>query len=376
VAGKGDVGSLLEAIYETVGEETYWLGIANSIGLFMGGGATVGQVMLGNLAAGKPDIHFASDRITDAAMADYRQHYVGMDYRIPYVASRRGTLLTGVEGAGEEAFDRSALANEFLDRKDVDCRYCLAQVDIVDGSLGVLSAALRPRSSGAYDDAEYRRMQMLLPQIRQTARLHQKLTGTAMTLARITSAFNMANDAMFVVDRRSVVKVMNAAAERLLSGDGRVTLSSGCLQIAGPALQAAFVTAVRDAATMRDMLSSPEPADIVIPAKAASQSAIVLSILPMARAAIAGSQVSNGEVLVTCNAIPQTASRRMSLLRASGLTQSEIAVAVALSDGKSLADIAAARSVALETVRTQAKSAWRKMGGRGQADLIRLVRQV
>ncbi|MFM2356158.1 MAG: hypothetical protein RLZZ528_1894 [Pseudomonadota bacterium] len=55
------------------------------------------------------------------------------------------------------------------------------------------------------------------------------------------------------------------------------------------------------------------------------------------------------------------------------MTQAEAEIAVAISDGQSLNEIAATRSVSIHTVRNQVKSALGKSGARRQADLVRLV---
>jgi DNA-binding NarL/FixJ family response regulator len=55
------------------------------------------------------------------------------------------------------------------------------------------------------------------------------------------------------------------------------------------------------------------------------------------------------------------------------LTTAEIAVAVNLRVGLTLADIAAARGVALETIRSQVKSVLQKTNTRRQSDLILLL---
>lgn len=56
-----------------------------------------------------------------------------------------------------------------------------------------------------------------------------------------------------------------------------------------------------------------------------------------------------------------------------GLTRSEAEVAVALSAGQIITEIAALRAVSVHTVRNQVKSAMAKTSSRRQADLIRLV---
>ena len=56
-----------------------------------------------------------------------------------------------------------------------------------------------------------------------------------------------------------------------------------------------------------------------------------------------------------------------------GLTRSEAEVAVALSAGQIITEIAALRAVSVHTVRNQVKSALSKTNSRRQAELTRLI---
>ena len=64
------------------------------------------------------------------------------------------------------------------------------------------------------------------------------------------------------------------------------------------------------------------------------------------------------------------------LAEAFELTPAEARVAVALSEGKSAAEVAAERMVALGTIRNQIKSLLLKTGAQRQGDLVRLVLSV
>jgi DNA-binding CsgD family transcriptional regulator len=64
------------------------------------------------------------------------------------------------------------------------------------------------------------------------------------------------------------------------------------------------------------------------------------------------------------------------LRRAHGLTRAEADVALALADGQGLDAIAAQRSVAIATVRSQVQSVYAKMGVHRQAELAAAVRRL
>jgi DNA-binding CsgD family transcriptional regulator len=70
---------------------------------------------------------------------------------------------------------------------------------------------------------------------------------------------------------------------------------------------------------------------------------------------------------------PSRECRRASFSRAYGLTESEQQLTELLMRGLTLKDIADARQVSFETIRTQLKSVFAKTGTNRQADLIRIL---
>lgn len=70
---------------------------------------------------------------------------------------------------------------------------------------------------------------------------------------------------------------------------------------------------------------------------------------------------------------PRSADRAPRLAELHGLPRREAELAVALSDGQSIAEAAAAMGLTLETARNYSKKLYSRLGVRGQADLVRLL---
>lgn len=81
-------------------------------------------------------------------------------------------------------------------------------------------------------------------------------------------------------------------------------------------------------------------------------------------------------LVLTLAPVPDRGAVDHRMMREFALTAAEAGIVLALADGLSLSEIAAARRVSIHTVRNQVKSALFKTGSRRQSDLVRLVERL
>ena len=161
--------------------------------------------------------------------------------------------------------------------------------------------------------------------------------------------------ACLIVDRSRRPKACNQAARDMLaSPDSPIRLASGQVTCRDPARTAGLADAVQAAC------KSPRGRPAVITVTVGNATRILVAQAADGRAVLLASQPS----------LPLD----LDLIRTHfGLTQAEAAIAAGLTAGRSVADIAAERGAALETVRFQIKVLLGKLGVRSQSQAVALV---
>jgi DNA-binding CsgD family transcriptional regulator/PAS domain-containing protein len=115
------------------------------------------------------------------------------------------------------------------------------------------------------------------------------------------------------------------------------------------------------------------PGPLLVP-RPSGRAAYRVDVAPAGRSSDRGHRrLLNGAILFIDDPADQPAARVPRLMALFGLTASEAAVASAVGAGQSLEDIAAARGVSVQTVRTQLKQIFSKTGTNRQSALAALI---
>lgn len=367
------INRLVETVFESLADPDYLSKLTNGVGEHMGGGALVCELVLSSVQTGAIIDHTASRRISAASIDEYEKYYYRQDLRIPYIHARPGQLLTGFEALDEKEFDRSALVNDFLDRPEIDLRMSLAQVDRLSEGTALFSTILRPRSAGQYRRSERRRFSSALPLIRQGVSLYVRLSQTSASRAAAEAAFDLAADAMIVVDRRGIVHAINRAADKMLGENDRLRLVGRRIACSDPAADKRLSALVYRVACLRDGLRGVEGGSLILASSRPHDRSLILTVSPMHRCSGLPGHAHNGEALIEVHGARQGSWELASIFSEAGLSPAEQNVAKLLGKNFSLAEIAAQRRVSIETVRTQSKAIWRRLGISGQRELVRFV---
>lgn len=363
-----DYESFLETIYGTVGEPDYWRRAADAFSKTVEGGVA-------QLSAYGPqwtDVHLYAvpDFVPQDMISDYTNHYIGQDPRMAAAAGNTGRMIGCHEYLDVEAFERTALVNEFLDRKDMNLRWCTAHLENLGGGATMLVSMMRPRDRGHFEKHEMRALDRLSHHLHRAARLHVDLARSELASAHFETTLDRLADAVFVCDRDGRILHMNATATGMIERGTMLRAAQDRLRPARAAESAAFALALRGAAD--PFADNVETASLALRGPEGTLP-LVARFHTLPRDLGPDVRAAHGEVLIVVRDPNLSARHNECALTALGFSPAETALTLALADGKTLAEHAADRGVTLETVRSQLKGAMAKAGLSRQADLVRLA---
>jgi DNA-binding CsgD family transcriptional regulator len=197
---------------------------------------------------------------------------------------------------------------------------------------------------------------LLAPHFRAAKQVQSRLAEALPGRLALASLDRLAL-AAFVLDGAGAVHHVNAAARSLLGGDGCVRIVRSRFQVADPASNAAFETALRRATQGR-------PRSSLLPLSQGAKEVYEATVAPL--------QLGLALVVI---ARPRPDAERIveRARRLYGLTRAEARVMGALTLGATVDEVALSHGVSTATVRAQVRSIFGKTGVNRQSDLVRLA---
>ncbi|HVY86379.1 MAG TPA: helix-turn-helix transcriptional regulator [Caulobacterales bacterium] len=269
------------------------------------------------------------------------------------------------EAIPEEERKRSLLYREFerVDAPIVSMATLAANADFV-----FVTGVNHSRKQGCPDADQTERYQALLPHLKAAARLQMKLENEAASIT--LSALESLSIAAMICDFAGRIVALSGPAEAMLQDGGLVTQRGGILSATSAASQRALGEAL-DRALLLENLFVPRANSFLIKSEDETDAKVVdIAPFPSTR----NSFRVGARVLITIGG-PRRERRNRFLLEL-GLTDAEADVARALYGGAGTREIAQRRGVGFETVRTQIKSIYNKLGVRRQSELFNRLRDV
>jgi DNA-binding CsgD family transcriptional regulator len=201
----------------------------------------------------------------------------------------------------------------------------------------------------------------------QSAERTKAVRETAAVLAGAMEALSLT---AFICDGTGTVLASTPTAEALIRADRGVCLISSRLCAVDPGESLALEQAIAVAARARTESRAPAHGTVIVGAAASEQRRrLVLEVIPLPRREHEARHAPC--VLVIARGTRPPRERRAAVVQAAyALTRAEAQIAVRLSAGERPEVIAAARRVAVGTVRTQIKSICAKLGVGRQAELV------
>ncbi|WP_439596865.1 PAS domain-containing protein [Falsiroseomonas sp.] len=308
--------------------------------------------------------------------AEYDGHWIHQD---PWAraASRVGE---GVLNMGRvvpiEAYRKAPIWNEWKAPRDGAFHCLSAMMQAPDGTVGRI-AFHRSVRAPAFGAAEEALLEPLFPHLRRALVAEARLSAGGWQTARaLRAGFAALPQGVVLLDRQRRIVLANPAAEAMARrGDGLALAPEGGFATPDPEARQALARAVGSAiaAISGKVKMMPDAASVALP-RQGSASPYLVQALPLKRVEAHGMPEGfTGVMLLVSDDTSRPRPRAPLLRQAFGLTPAEASLAAALAAGRSLAQHAATRKIAVETVHAQLAEVRRKTGCRRLADLTALL---
>jgi DNA-binding CsgD family transcriptional regulator/PAS domain-containing protein len=311
----------------------------------------------------------ATHNVPDEMNRLYTERYAAID---EYYIGGKNILRTGWCGPSQSLVsDGRLLTSEFYNdyQKQFDMFHaCLAVPECDSRSLAALSV-LRCQRRGAFETAQIDFLRMLLPHVQSALKAHRTMSDLVSSSAGMEAALERLSIAIILVGRNKIL-AMNRAARRIFARrDGL---------IATPVSLTAQLS--HEADRLRQLVSNAS--DVSVGKGSAVSGAMLVSRqndppLQIFVTPICGSSFGFGlsvQAIVMVADPSQEVRPAQQVLKAMfGLTPAEIRVALLLSDGKSIQEIAQMLQVSRNTLKSQLASIYRKTNTSRQTQLVKLM---
>lgn len=280
-----------------------------------------------------------------------------------------GAVFAGQQLTTDPQLERTVVYQHWTRRLDV---FCIVGVlfPADKGNTGVLSVH-RTGATGSFGDADLRQMRVLLPHMRRALGLRHRSRKTALEQSVALQAMGCIEAGILVVDASCTVLYANRAAKQILRSGREICMQGQRLQIEDPNLGNRLARLVREA--MEKAARKTQLPGAALPVLRPGRLPITLLVSPW-RVASAPMGLDQPAAMIFIRDPENSVSTAGEILRGLfGLTRTEAAIALAISQGHSPARIAADLCVGLGTVRTHLNQVLAKTATARQGALAALV---
>lgn len=360
----------LGELYDGVLDPGAWAAATARFGRFFGGAAT----LLAQDSRSRQACVFSTSGFDPGFIENYIAHFVAVDTWIPALAlAPVSAIVTGEDIADRDSFERSEWYNDWL--RPQGLYQGTAAILAKTGDVMTEFSVIRPRSRGDMPPDRLALLRLLVPHLQRAVRVHRELRQKDAGMNAALHGLACLDSAAFVTDEKARVVFLNSIAEELLRSSRTLRLGRDrVLTATNPALTNQLHAFVAGAAATA-CLSATQPGGMIALPRAEGRPLIAL-VSPFRTETAGLASPSAGALVLVRDPDRTTGPDPAALQTLFGMTSAEARTAIALTAGDTLAGIADARGVSLETVRTQAKRAMEKADVRRQAELVALVLSV
>ncbi len=351
-----------EDIYDAILDDEAFAALPQRLTQAFGGRSTLIHCHYAN---GGAQVLAHSGYFTDEQLNHYAADFAHLD---PWAAATAGRQTPNRAASLEEfvsqaEYARSAFFNEYVRGMGDDTFHCMgARIDRPWGA--AMLGIQRGRSQAPFDSAAVASLQQEIVHVRHLLAIRGKLAVLQRRSHTLEATFDVLPQAAILTDCSGKIVHANAAAELLLTqGDG-IRVKQGMVTTAHPT-----AVELRDAIARASDRSSPSPATLLL--RRSTGAPLLVSVTPVKTPA--GARLA---LLMVREMEGYDHGTPKWLEKIFGLSPAEAEIACRIANGASLREIAEERRVSFETVRSQLKSIFAKLGCSRQAEIASLVKTV
>ena len=362
-------GAIIALIYAAALDPSRWADCIEGLAKISGGVRT--QIMGLDARTGLP-FNVVCKGYADEAIASWLGYYARINPWLPaLMQAPNGTLIRSSQMVDDDTLLRSEFYHDWV-RPQGDVRGGSGLILAREHDRYVLFGGnIRQRDRELLEDAWFDLLGLIAPHLRAALGIGRALEGRALQAIAATAGEAGMSSAILALDPRGRILYADRAAERLIETQGVIDRSvQGRLIMAGSgALRVALARLVVGSVAAASSFEHVAADGAVWQVRTVAFDPRHLAFSPFGL--LCG--FDDRCLVVLLSKAPARDALHQRLAQGFGLTGAEVAVAVALADGHTPAEITDSRRVSIHTVRTQVKAVLGKTGSRRQIDLARTV---
>ena len=305
--------------------------------------------------------------ITPTVTAQRAQEYIDRYMQIdPFVNLPEGRVVMMYEYVGPAELERASAYREWLET--VDGSHIMG-VDLkVSSGFEARLRLTREPGGEVFGKEERQRVEALLPHLRQTLELHQKLATSRSEHSVLIDAVEQFSVGTILLDHNlDVIRLNEVAAAILAEADG-IRLAGRNLVLDGAKQNQELRALAKAAAAAPDGRRG-----VMSIARPSGRRELALVVRPVALPDFMHTGIAPAVALFLTDPSRQRMVRPDVVRQMFSFTPTEAAIAAALANGLSVADTATMLSIARNTVRAHLRSIFSKLGLNRQSQLVHLI---
>lgn len=301
---------------------------------------------------------------------EYVDRYLEID---PFVNLPEGRVIMMYDYVGPGALDRASPYMEWLDQ--VEGAHIMG-VDLKISSGFEARLRLTARCGApVFSDEARRRVEAILPHLRQVLELHQKLATSRSEHSLLVDAVEQLAVGTILLDHSLNVIRMNEVAAAILAEADGIRLTGRTIAMDAPQSHQQFRALAKEAVSSRSgkKTNTAENRGILSIARPSGRRELALVVRPVTLPQFMHTGQAPAVALFLTDPGRQRMIRPDVVRKVFPFTPTEAAIAAALANGLSVADTANLLSIARNTVRAHLRSIFSKLGLNRQSQLVHLI---
>lgn len=375
------LSALVGQIYECSFDPDGWPDVLAQVSDWLGVKRSLLYTPLHTLQNGGQSIsHGFSERV----MADYQSHYHTQDIWTQTGVRRKlihqGKCLLGTDLVPIPELETTSMFREFLDPNDIPHLMTAVIFDgRTEGTLPVVLSNFRGLCEGAFEEADRRKLQLLLPHLSRAMGIMFHLREADNRAASTLAALDRLPIAVLLIGGDGRIVFANRIAIRILQEQDGLHLHQqvgvrGLRLVAdNKSVQCRIDHSIRQCLGQETIGISHFGTDLTVP-RPSGRPAFALRFSALPESSEFGQGIANPRAVVflSDSGEPTIASPDV-LGTLLGLTPAEARLANALASGDNLATTAARLNISVNTAKTQLQSIYGKVGVDNRTKLVRLI---